>query len=318
MNMAGEQWDLQRIFNETRVAMTGGRGFIGSRVASMLERCGARISHFEGDLLHADLSGWVQGADWVIHLAARQGGILFQGTSTRVRVFHENIAMTRRVLEAVEGSDVARVFLASSGVVYGPQVARRLVESSPTVSPCTGPVTPYAWSKLTTEVLGLWAQEEFEFDVVVGRFANVYGPRGHFGGPTETVVHALVRKAVGTRPPGEMVVWGDGRAVRNYAYVDDAAAGVLVALGCGTAGQRYNIGTDEAVSMAELAAVVASERGGELSVRFDPTKPSGPLMRVLDSTQLKSIGWEPQVNLRQGIKRTIQWWVRHGAMEGPC
>ena len=308
-----------------RVVVTGGAGFIGRHVVRQLLNAGARVTVplHEGDrvtvagaegrpltvegltLVDADLresSGAEQalaGADYVVHLAARSGGVQLQH-SPSADLFEANVAMTRQVLSAAAACGVRRCYLASSAVIYASDAGPVLDEAAHTVEPWRETVTPYAWSKLTDEATATWWQEA-GLDVVVGRFTNVFGAGATFDPARSTVVHALVKKAVDAAPGGVVEVWGDGSAVRSFIHVRDAASGVLTVLTRGRAGTPYNISSDEPVTIRSLAEAVRDAVDPSLRLEFNPSRPAGPARRVLDTSRLASLGFRPRVSLEDGV-----------------
>jgi GDP-L-fucose synthase len=313
---------LIRVIEGSRILVTGGHGFIGARVVRLLAATGADVvaphrpdtdpmeglpgDHPAIDLEDgAHLDDLMKGVDAVVHLAARSGGIQFQETR-QTDVFEDNHKMTRTVLEAAVRATVGRVFLASSAVVYGRRAGALISEDDPFVAPGVDRVSGYAWSKLTDEVMGEWYRDAAGLRVVVGRFANVYGPGGSFDEARSTVLHALVRRAVEAGTGGTLHVWGDGTAVRSFVHVDDAARAVLSILAAGTSGQAYNIDASVPISVAELAELVRAAVDPSLKVRFLPDKPQGVARRVLDTSRLRSLGWEPRIELAQGIPATVE------------
>jgi len=304
-----------------RVLVTGGYGFVGQAVTRALAAAGAQVTclyrpgsrpirDLPGTLLAGDardpalLSAALDGVDFVVHLAARSGGIQFQEAS-HIEVFTENHGLTSAVLSTAARAGVRRVFLASSATVYRDQTAELLAESAPLVMPGVDQVSGYAWSKLTDEALGGWHARQGDFEVVIGRFTNVYGPGGSFESDRSTVIHALVRRAVETPPGGWLVVWGDGSPVRSFIYIDDAASAVLDVLLHGVSGEAYNIDSSEPVTIAELAEMIRHALGGELSVQFDPSQPSGMPRRVLDTRKLRTLGCQPLTPLSMGVRGTV-------------
>lgn len=246
----------------------------------------------------------IDGVDLVVHLAARSGGIQFQHGEQR-HVLQDNTSMTRNVLDGAIAALTRRVFLASSGVVYSRFAGELLGEDSPVLSPAREPVTGYAWSKLTDEVLGRWVASENDIEVVAGRFTNVYGPGGSFDPDRSTVVHALVKKAADAAPDGVLEVWGDGSPVRNFVFVEDAARAVMTVLASGDPGEVYNISAGDQVSIAELAEEVRTQVSPELEIVFDRDRPQGPQRRVLDAGKLEELGFAASVALPEGIARTL-------------
>lgn len=301
-----------------RILITGGHGFVGGALVRYLAargaelwcpyRPGASSPSLPGTVFQADLrdpgalDDSLPAIDLVVHMAARSGGIQFQHAAHE-EVLAENTAVTRHVLGFATRTRVRRVFLASSGVVYAGSSESLLAEESPIVAP-PGEVSGYAWSKLTDELLGRWTWASGGPEVVVGRFANVYGPGGSFDPARSTVVHALVRKAVEARD-GRLEVWGDGTAVRSFLHVDDAARAIVTILEHGEAGGTYNCDASEPVSIAQLAGIVRDAVDPTLALVFDPSRASGPSHRVLDTARLRSLGFAAEVRLSAGVAAVV-------------
>jgi nucleoside-diphosphate-sugar epimerase len=266
--------------------VTGGHGFIGRHVVAALAGAGATpiaVSLHETasesilpgesitlDLEHGDdLAASMQGIDYVVHLAARAGGIQFQ-LGGGEEIFASNRRITENLLIASLSSDVKRVFLASSLVTYR-SALEPLTESHPQLGPADCP-DPYAWSKITDEVAASWHDG---LETVVGRFGNVYGPGAPFEPDRSTVVHALIDRAARLSDGEELVVWGDGTAMRSFVYVEDAARAVMTTLTKGRAGEAFNIDSGVETTIAQLATMVRDAVNPSLGLVFDPTKPAG-------------------------------------------
>jgi GDP-L-fucose synthase len=179
-----------------------------------------------------------------------------------------------------------------------------LSEESLVVGP-PAPVSGYAWSKLTDELLAKWTQASGGPEVVIGRFANIYGPGGSFDSARSTVVHALVRKAIEARDR-RLEVWGDGSAVRSFLHVEDAARAIVAILERGEAGGTYNCDAQEPVTITELAGIVRDAVDPSLEPVFDSSRASGPARRVLDTTRLRSLGFSADVALVAGVTGVVK------------
>jgi nucleoside-diphosphate-sugar epimerase len=245
----------------------------------------------------------LDGVEFVVHLAAKAGGIQFQESGSSA-IFSENRLMTDNILEVAARVGVRRVYLASSAVVYRPGSPRPLRETDPVVQPWEHP-SPYAWSKVTDEVVGGWWQDSGVLDVVVGRFSNVYGPGAPFDHDRSTVIHALIRRAAETPAGGELLVWGDGSAIRSFVYVEDVAAAVSTILFEGERGLVYNVDNGNEVTVKTLATAVRDAVDPSLALQFDPSKPTGLPYRVTDPTRLKSLGALMETNLSEGLGPTV-------------
>jgi nucleoside-diphosphate-sugar epimerase len=298
--------------------VTGGHGFIGRHVITALANAGASpiaVIHPSGSVLPQlpaktitlDLeeeSGAIRaigGADMVVHLAARAGGIHFQEERSP-EVFLANRRITDNILAASSRSGVKRVFLASSLVVYRTSHVP-LTEGHPKLDPSDRP-DPYAWSKITDEVAASWHPD---LETVVGRFGNVYGPGASFEPDRSTVIHALIHRASKLEDGDELVVWGDGSAVRSFVFVEDVSRAVVACLASGEPGEAYNIDSGQEVTIAHLAEVIRMRVNPALTVAFDPSKPSGTPYRLGSIDKIALLGFAPSTPLDEGVRRTVEW-----------
>ncbi len=297
-----------------KVAIVGGAGFIGTHVVAAVKEAGGhpivvgeeQAPHLECEVRVADASNVdaltesLAGCTSVIHLAARAGGIQMQRSRG---VFETNRLLTDNVLEACRRNSIVDVFLTSSQVVYR-ESSVAMDESSALLSSVDNP-SEYAWSKATDEVVGRWWGEEHGARVVIGRLGNIYGPGAPYSQDRSTVVHALVQRFAEAAHGSAVEVWGDGSAVRSFLFVEDAARAVVTVLQNGTAGSVYNIDSGEPVSIRDLAGEINRQIGDNLSIVFDPAKPSGVLYRVGSIDRLRGIGYRPEVSLDVGLAETI-------------
>ena len=290
--------------------VTGASGFIGTQVAGLLAAKGHQVVPLSRSAAGVDLtdrgslSGRLDDVDVVIHLAARAGGVGFQGRDDP-RVFHENRAMTDTVLREAERAGVNRVFLASSGVVYR-ESAELLDETGELISAADSP-SPYAWGKLTDEVVGRWYDTSTDVDVVIGRLANVYGPGGDADDDTGTVVHTLVRRAREAAANGKATfeVRGHPDSSRCFIHVADAARAIVLVATQGEAGNTYNIDTSRRVTMSELASVIAGAIPGEIAPVFEDQESHVPNHRATSNRKLRSLGFSPSYDLEDGVGRYV-------------
>ena len=301
-----------------RVLVTGGSGFIGRQVVPRLLDAGHEVTvathdsgaHSNVELVVMDLrdsaatQDLVNGHDWVVHMAARQGGIQFQERPDE-GVFLDNVRMTGNILRAaVAAPATTRVLLASSAVVYSAKASSPITESAPLLDPQIEPITPYAWSKISDEVAGRWAVSR-GLEVLSVRFTNVYGPGAPLDEAASTVVHALVRRAVELEEGQPLVVWGDGSAERSFVHVDDAAMALVAVIRQGSPGRSYNISTTGAVTIQELAETIRDLAAPGAQLRFDASKPGGQASRVLDDSAIRALGVVPAYDLRSGIETVV-------------
>jgi len=309
-----------------RCLVTGGRGFIGSHLVNYLKQKGhwvrsvdiMRESYLEtkedsfvhGDLRKPEVARYVtQDMDWVFNLAANMGGI---GFITRVRadVVYDNVLISANMLRASVESGVKRFLFTSSACVY----PKELQDDSSVISVLkegdafpAHPDTPYGWEKLFTEIMCKSFAEDYGLQVRIARNHNIYGPYCAYKGGREKAPAALCRKVAMAKDGGIITIWGDGKQIRSFLYIDDCVEAVyrLMLSDCD---EPLNIGSEEAITVDELADMIIEISGKKLKKTYDLSKPVGVKSRNADLSLLKRIlGWEPKVGYKEGLTKTYKW-----------
>jgi len=309
-----------------RVLITGGGGFIGSHLAKHLYTQGyfVRIVDIKFDdyireryyteKLKLDLRIWencllaTKGIDKVYNLAANMGGI---GFITRVgaEVMRDNVLINTYMLEASRQNKVKRYLFSSSACVYptyrqtDPNVKSLREEDAYPADPDNF----YGWEKLFTEKMCEAYQRDYNMDIRIVRYHNIYGPEGTYKGGREKSPAALCRKVAEATNPGEITIWGDGKQTRSYCYIDDAVIGTIKVMESDY-NKPVNIGSDRLVTIDELADIIIKISGKNITKKYDLTAPQGVRGRNADLTVArKIIGWEPKVSLEEGLEKTYRW-----------
>ena len=313
-----------------RALVTGGRGFAGSWLARALLERGAEVSSLDregaapsglelhgidgdvndviGDLRDGELVGGLlrdRSIDAVFHLAAQ--AIVGDANASPVPTFQTNIEGTWVVLEASREADVGLVVVASSDKAYGPHEQLPYTEES-----ALQPVFPYDVSKAATDLIARSYWHTYGLPVAITRFANLYG-----GGDRNfsRLIPETVTAVLDGRSP---VIRSDGSPERDFLYVEDAASAYLTvadALARGRAGgEAFNAGWGRPHPVREVIDLICELGPGEVEPDYQGTgNPSGEIDRqYLDSTKIREqLGWQPAVELRKGIERTLEWYAAH-------
>jgi GDP-L-fucose synthase len=248
--------------------------------------------------------------DLVLHLAADVGGIGYN-LANPGQVFYANVMMGALVMEHARRSGAAK-FVGVGSVCAYPEHARvpfreeDLWDGYP--EPTNG---AYGSAKRMMLVQGQAYRAQYGFNAVHLLMMNLYGPGDHFEPERSHVIPALIRRLVEATAAGtpELVVWGDGRATREFLYVDDAARGILLAAERYDEGEPVNLGAGFEISIRDLATLLAELTGYRGRLVFDASKPSGQQRRSADVSRAKrAFGFEATVGFREGLSRTLEWY----------
>lgn len=309
-----------------RLLVTGAGGFIGHHLVKRLKDDGhwvrgVDLKHpeYEGspadEFKVLDLRSWENcltashgGFDEVYNLAADMGGIGY------ISAYHADIArnntlINTHMLEASRHNGVRRFLFSSSACVYA-QSKQTDADVTPLREEDAFPAEPergYGWEKLYAEELCRYYWQDYKFETRIVRFHNVYGPLGTYDGGKEKAPAALCRKVALARDRDEIEIWGDGNQTRSFMYVDDCVEG-LVRIMASDHRDALNLGTDELVTIDQLADMVCEVAGKRLRKRHNLDGPQGVRGRNSDNSRLRQVlGWEPCLTLREGLRYTYPW-----------
>jgi GDP-D-mannose 3', 5'-epimerase len=308
-----------------RILVTGGGGFVGSHLARYLLKQGHfvrvvdvkfddYITDYYSERIMLDLREKdncfkaVEGIDKVYNLAANMGGIGFI-TEIGAEVMHDNTLINTLMLEASRLSKVKRYLFTSSACVYptyrqtNPNIEGLREEDAYPADPDNF----YGWEKLYTEKMCEAYQRDYNMDIRVLRFHNIYGPEGTYKGGREKSPAAICRKIAEAPNPGTIEIWGDGKQSRSYCYVDDAVRATVLLMESDYK-KPINIGSDRLVTINELADIVTKIANKKISKTYNLNAPQGVRGRNADLTLVKKVlNWQPEVTLEEGLAKTYRW-----------
>ena len=313
-----------------KALVTGGRGFAGSWLARALVEAGLEVTSLDreggspsglelhgigsevndvvGDLRDHELVVRLmreRAIDAVFHLAAQ--AIVGDANASPIPTFQTNIEGTWVVLESCRETGVERVVVASSDKAYGPHHELPYTEES-----ALQPVFPYDVSKAATDLIARSYWHTYGLPVAVTRFANLYG--GGDRNFSRLIPETVTAVLEGRRP----IIRSDGSPERDFLYVGDAAGAYLAianALSDGNgAGEAFNAGWGRPHSVREVVELICELGPTEVKPDYRGSgNPDGEIDRqYLDSAKIRELlGWQPKVDLRHGISRTLEWYAAH-------
>ena len=308
------------------VLVNGAGGFIGSHLVKRLKSEGfwvrgadlkrpeysptAADDFVVGDLRDPEVVAEVMnGIEDVYQLAADMGGAgyIFTGEHDAA-VMHNSALINLNTLQLGVEAGVKRFFYSSSACIYP-----EFNQMDPDNPICTessaypaGPDSEYGWEKLFSERLYLSYMRNYGVQVRVGRFHNIFGPDGTWDGGKEKAPAALCRKVAQAPEGGEIEIWGDGKQTRSFLYVDECVEGVRRLMESDFTGP-VNIGSEEMVTINQLAELVMDVAGKKLSIHHIKG-PLGVRGRNSDNKLIfEKLSWRPNRPLREGVQKTYAW-----------
>jgi len=256
------------------------------------------VELFEGDIrdervtLHS-----TEGIDVVIHLAAQSG--VFPSIEDPKYSLEANVIGTFNFLEGARKNKVKKFIFASSGAPLGnnlPPFHENMVPH---------PISPYGATKLAGEALCQAWYHSYGLETTIFRFSNVYGPRSYHKG---SVVAAFMKKILKNEP---LIVYGDGNQTRDFLYVEDLCYAIDLALKKTVSGEIFQLGSGVETSINELIVLLKEITKVNFKVNYVAPRPGEIIRNYADISKIrKKLGYSPKVDLKQGLQKTWQWFMR--------
>lgn len=296
-----------------RVVVTGGGGFVGGAVVRALRRHGVADANLvvprsrSCDLrVPANCRDAIHGAQIVIHLAAPTGSVAYSRAHPASQ-YRDCSLINLNVLEAARQSRVEKVIAVGNLLAYPAAAPVPLREESVHDGPVAAGYMGISLAKRQMLDLAEMYQREFGLSVVNVLGANAYGPWDHFDGLQAHVIPSTIVKCLRDE---DLVVWGDGTPTRDFLFVDDLAAGVLLAGEKLAPAGFVNIASGREISIAELVTLIARLCDFKRRIVFDTAKGGGDRRLASTAHADALIGFAPRVPIEDGLRRTIDWYQR--------
>ena len=310
---------VNRILNmdwkNSSILVTGGTGFLGSRVVSLLKNRGAEniiISHSnENDLrLRESCSDITKNIDIVFHIAAKVGGIGFNQEKP-AELFYDNLMMGTNLMEEARKNGVKKFVALGTICSYPKFTPLPFAENDIWNGYPEETNAPYGLAKKMLLVQSQAYFQQYNFNSIVVFPTNLYGPRDNFSEDSSHVIPALIKKVFFAKNADKkkITLWGDGSPSRDFLYVDDAAEGIILAAEKYNNQEPINLGTSEEITIKELIAKIQKIMNTDLEIEWELEKPNGQPRRCVSFEKAKNeIGFSPKINLEEGLRKTINWY----------
>lgn len=311
-------------FSQQTFVITGGSGFLGSKVVAELKKRGVPTKNIfvprssEYDLREKSVCEDIAGrGSIIIHLAANVGGIGYNQKFPG-QLFYDNAIMGINLIEAARQVGVKKFVSIGTVCAYPkftpvPFSEDHLWDGYPEETNA-----PYGLAKKLLLVQGQAYRQQYGMNIIYLLPVNLYGPGDNFKPESSHVIPALIRRFVEGKEKGlsNITVWGTGNATREFLYVSDAAKGIVNAAQLYDGDQPVNLGSGMEISIYELAHVIAELVGYTGKITFDSTKPDGQPKRMLNTERAaEHFNFRATTNFRTGLRKTVDWFIRQSAAQ---
>lgn len=300
-----------------KIYLAGHQGLVGSAIARKLAAEGYKniITRTSSELDLRDqaaVKSFLESErpQYVFLAAAKVGGILANSTYP-AQFLYDNLMIAANVINAAHKTGVTKLLNLGSSCIY-PKLAPQPLKEEYLL---TGPLEPtnraYAVAKIAAIELCDQYRAQYGSDFISAMPTNLYGPHDNFDLETSHVLPALLRKMHEAKRSGQasVEVWGSGKPLREFLYVDDMAEACLYLMENVSVPGPINVGAGKDISIKDLALLIKRVVGYDGELAFDPTKPDGTPRKLMDVSKLSGLGWSAQVGLEEGIKRTYSWFL---------
>jgi len=302
---------------QQKIYVAGHRGMVGSAIVRALKkgdyskiitRTSSELDLRDQKKVYAFIEE--EKPDVVIIAAAKVGGILANDTYPYT-FLHDNLIIQDNLIHAAHKNDVEKLIFLGSSCIY-PKFAEQPMKEE---SLLTGKLEPtnqwYAIAKISGVMSCFALRKQFSRNYFSLMPTNLYGPGDNFDLETSHVLPAMIRKFDDAKRDGHkpVTLWGSGKPMREFLYVDDVAEAVLYSMNNEMKHGLYNVGTGKDITIAELAATIREIVGHKGEIIWDSDKPDGTPRKLMDVSRMKAEGWTYNVELKEGIKKTYQWFL---------
>ena len=306
-----------------RIYVAGHRGMVGAAVVRKLDELGAESlvvrTSAELDLRNQSATAEFfasERPEVVVFCAARVGGI-FANMTYPANFIYDNLSMAVNAIQASYEHGTARFLFLGSTCIYPRQAPQPMAESCLLTSPLEKTNEAYAIAKISGLKMCEFYRQQYGVLYHSAMPTNLYGPGDNYHPENSHVMPALIRRFHQAKVEGleSVEIWGSGDPRREFLHVTDLAEAVVHLLNLPDPPDLVNVGTGEDISINELAEMIAKTVGFEGKITHDLSKPDGTLLKRTDTSLINGTGWQPRINLEEGIAQTYQDFLREQQAE---
>ena len=305
--------------SNSKIFVAGHNGLVGSAIVRILKSKGftniITVDKEQLDLrrtLEVNMFFNMEEFDYVFLAAAKVGGI---GANSMypAEFIHDNLMIQTNVIDSAYRSGVKKLVFLGSSCIYPKFPKMPITEDQLLEGQLEGSNDAYAIAKIAGIRMCRAYHQQYGFNAISLMPTNLYGPNDNFDLNNSHVLPAMIKKfhkAMMLRH-GRVTLWGDGSPMREFLHVDDLAEACYTCMQDYEDEEHINVGTGEDVTIKELAETVAKVVDFRRTIEWDTSKPNGTPRKVLNVDKIKSLGWEPKIELKEGIESTYNWYKKN-------
>ena len=305
---------------DSKVFVAGAQGLVGSAIKRNLENKHHYNQVYWIRRKNCDLKNRIQvdqyfdqaQPEYVFLAAAKVGGIHANSTYP-AEFIYDNLMIQNNVIDSAYKHGVKKLVVLGSSCIYPKSPKIPITEDQLLTSELEPTNDAYAIAKIAGLRMARAYKEQYGFNAISLMPTNLYGPGDNFHPENSHVMPGLIRRFHEAKENNDPTVtcWGDGSPMREFLHVDDLAEACYTCMEKYEEGGHINVGTGEDVTIKELAETIAEVVGYEGEIVWDTSKPNGTPRKVMNVDRMKALGWEPKINLKEGIESAYKWYLEN-------
>ena len=300
------------------IVVAGGTGLVGSAIVRQLKILDKKVlslSSKDVNLLDRYKTfAYIKKLNptAIIDAAAKVGGI-GGNNAFPVEFLSQNLQIQSNLMDAAHAAKTEKFVFLGSSCIYPRNCPQPIKEDYLLTGELEQTNSAYAIAKIAGIELIKSYRKEYGYKWISVMPTNLYGPNDNYNLETSHVLPALIRKFIEAKQnnKSEVTIWGSGKPLREFLHTDDLAKAILVCMEKYDDAQQINVGSGIEISILDLAHKIAEKVGFSGNIVMDANKPDGTPRKVLDITKISNLGWEPTINLDQGIESTVEWYLEN-------
>ena len=299
--------------NKKKIWVAGHNGMVGSAIIKKLKDKKLHVLTINKDDL--DLTNQSQTFNWikenapqVIFIAAAKVGGILTNSLNQSEFLYQNLMIQNNIIMSAAENNVQKLIFLGSSCIYPKASEQPIKEEALLSKPLEKTNEGYAIAKIAGLKLCSYLFKEHNKDFITIMPTNLYGPNDNFDLTTSHVLAALISKITNAKKNKKenVEIWGTGKPKRDFLHVDDLADAVCFLAENYSCSEPINVGSTKEISIKELAEIIAKLVGWHGTFSFNKSMPDGTMLKKLDTTKINNLGWQPKIDIKAGIKQTIE------------